>query len=185
MAWSPSSGGERPRSSIPSIGTAALVGTLLSLTAMAALADPISVNNPSFETPPAGGFTPCVGTGCSYTVGQIRPGRLTELSLSESSSPVPRMGPRFRLAQCVLQVSLGWRNDMPSFVGTADLLVNGNQYFVTGATPAQGTGPFLRQRTLVLLWQCGRSDHHPIERRASLISTTCSSATTWRPCQLP
>jgi hypothetical protein len=37
-----------------------------------------------------------------------------------------------------LQVSLGWRNDMPSFVGSADLLVNGNQYLATGATPAQG-----------------------------------------------
>jgi hypothetical protein len=35
------------------------------------------------------------------------------------------------------------------------LLVNGNQYFVTGATPAQGTGPFLRQRTLVCFGDAG------------------------------
>jgi hypothetical protein len=37
-----------------------------------------------------------------------------------------------------LQVSLGWRNDLPSFVGSADLLVSGNQYLATGVTPAQG-----------------------------------------------
>jgi hypothetical protein len=37
-----------------------------------------------------------------------------------------------------LQADLGWRNDLPTFLGSADLLVNGNQYFATGAAPAQG-----------------------------------------------
>jgi hypothetical protein len=133
---------------------------------MAALADPISVNNPSFEKPPAGGFTACAGTGCSYIVGS-NPARTANGAVTFGEfQPGTLDGTTVQTGvMYTLQVSLGWRNDMPSFVGTADLLVNGNQYFVTDATPAQGTGPFLRQRTLVCLaMRAIRS--HPIERRS-------------------
>jgi hypothetical protein len=60
------------RTSIALWGTSALAGALVSLAATAALAAPITVNNPSFEMVPPGGFpltAGCIGVGCSYSEG--------------------------------------------------------------------------------------------------------------------
>jgi hypothetical protein len=146
------------------VGKTTWAGVLMSVSATAALAAPITVNNPSFETLPSGGLPISCGTGCSYSEapipgwtnagfsGQFIPG--TQVGNFAYFDTVP-VGPAVAysngptISQTVgatvqagvvytLQVDLGWRNDLPSFVGSADLLVNGTQYFATGVTPVQG-----------------------------------------------
>jgi hypothetical protein len=57
------------REIVDPVGGNALVVALLSLTAMVALADPITVDNPSFETLPSGGLTmDSCGAGCFFSV---------------------------------------------------------------------------------------------------------------------
>lgn len=130
-----------------------------------ALANTITVDNPSFETLPAGGlpFGGC-GTGCFYSIasipgwtnsgisGQFQPGTqdgdftyFNSLSdgitnaysnggtISQTVSDTVELGVIY-----TLQVDLGFRNDVSSFVATADLLVNGATYAAIGSTPAQG-----------------------------------------------
>jgi hypothetical protein len=134
----------------------------------AALAAPITVNNPSFEIVPPGGFpltANCVPTtGCSYnegsipdwtgsgTFGEFIPGTQvgnffafntipdgTTVAYSNSGTISQTVGATVQAGVVyTLQVDLGWRNDLPTFIGTADLLVNGTQYFATGAIPVQG-----------------------------------------------
>jgi len=146
--------------------TSALGAALLSLTTSASLAAPITVNNPSFEILPAGGLPIGCGAGCSYDEGPIPD--WTNSGFSGQFIPGTQVGNFFAfntipdgitvaysndnggvISQTVgatvqagvvytLQVDLGWRNDLPVFIGTADLLVNGTQYLAIGATPLQG-----------------------------------------------
>ena len=154
------------RTSIALVGTSALVGALLVLVTTAALAAPITVNNPSFEILPPGGLPIGCGIGCSYNEGSIPD--WTNSGFSGEFIPGTQVGNFFAfntipdgitvaysndnggiISQTVgatvqagvvytLQVDLGWRNDVPAFIGTANLLVNGKQYLATGATPLQG-----------------------------------------------
>lgn len=143
--------------------SASLLGLLILMTT-AASADPITVNNPSFEILPPGGLPIACGTGCSFSEaaipdwtnggfsGQFIPGTQVgnfsffttvpdEITVAYSNSGTisQTVGATVQAGVIyTLQVDLGWRNDLPAFVGTADLLVNGNQYFATGATPVQG-----------------------------------------------
>jgi hypothetical protein len=151
--------------SIPSVGTPALVVALLSLTAMAALADPITVNNPSFEILPPGGLPNSCGGTCFYNVGAVQDWTITAV---QSGQVMPGVGgvPSFNtipdgstiaylnvggtISQTVgatveagvvytMQVSLGLSGSGGlGFFATADLLVNGNQYLATGALPTPG-----------------------------------------------
>jgi hypothetical protein len=142
----------------------AWLGALVSLTATAALAAPITVNNPSFETPPSGGFPFGCGTGCSFSQavipgwtnggfsGQFIPGTQVgnvsffntisdgiTVAYSNAGTISQTVGATVQAGVAyTLQVDLGWRKDIGAFIGTADLLVNGNQYAATGATPVQG-----------------------------------------------
>jgi len=146
------------------VGKSASLMGLLTLMATAASAGPITVNNPSFETLPPGGLPIGCGTGCSFSEAAI-PG-WTNGGFSGQFIPGTQVGNFFAfntipdgitvaysnggtISQTVgatvqagvvytLQVDLGWRNDDPTFLGSADLLVNGNQYFSTDATPVQG-----------------------------------------------
>lgn len=129
-----------------------------------AYASPITVGNPSFEILPVGGLSgSCNGTGCIYSVaaipdwsnsgqsGQFQPGtqdgnfiEFTTLSdgitsaytnngtISQTVGATVQVG-----AIYTLSVGLGWRNDAPSFASSADLLIDGTQYFATG-TAVQG-----------------------------------------------
>lgn len=59
------------KTSISLLGISALIGALQTLATAAALATPITVNNSSFEIPPAGGLPIGCGVGCSYNEGPI------------------------------------------------------------------------------------------------------------------
>jgi len=130
-----------------------------------ALANTIIVNNPSFETLPAGGLPIGCGTGCFFSEaaipswtstgsglsGQFQPGTQDSdftyfNSLSDGITSAYSNGGT--ISQTVtdtvqlgvmytLQVDLGYRNDVP-FDATADLLINGATYLASGSTPVRG-----------------------------------------------
>jgi hypothetical protein len=145
-----------------------LVGTLGFLCAFTAAASPIVVANFSFETLPAGGLPSACGAGCSYSTGAIpgwsgsnassgqfdpgTPGNVTLFStLSSDGSPTMAYDnggaiisqtvlPTVQLGVTyTLMVDLGQRNDLgPTFVGGADLLINGVLIPSTGTAPTAG-----------------------------------------------
>ena len=126
-------------------------------------ADVIPVVNGSFETPPAGGLpTGCLGTGCSFSSGnipgwnitaggggQFQPGGLPYFN-TLPDGPTSAYSNSGVISQTVgetvqagvtytLMVDLGFRADhQAAFDGSADLLINGIQYFAVGSTPTSG-----------------------------------------------
>jgi hypothetical protein len=134
-----------------------LAGTVL--TAGSAVANPIFVNNFSFENLPVGGLTNACGAGCSYSIGaipgwtnggvsgQIQPGA-SGLFNSVPDGVTTAFSNRGTIAQTVaptvqlgvtytLLVDLGQRTDLP-FLSAAALLINGNTYAATGVAPTSG-----------------------------------------------
>lgn len=127
----------------------------------------LPVLNPSFEVLPASGLSvQNCGAGCAWSVGTNIPGwGTTDISNSGEFQPGTQDGNTtyfsslddgltsawsrsatiFQTVDAVIQVGtaytlmvdLGWRNDK-SFDASADLLINGQRYFATGATPVQG-----------------------------------------------
>ena len=132
-------------------------------------ANTINVLNPSFETLPAGGLTSTGGcgvvVGCQYSIdvipgwnnggysGQWQPGVLPSFFLNTADlGPTVAYSNGGTISQTVgatvvpgtiytLNVDFGSRFDYP-FNGTADLLINGNQYFSTGSLVSGGWAPF-------------------------------------------
>lgn len=136
----------------------------LLLPAGIASASAIPVSNPSFATLPAGGLPIfCPGTGCGYSEapipgwvnsgqsGQYQTGTqdgnfLVFNTIPEGITIAFSDGPT--ISQTVaatvqsgvtytLMVDIGYPK-VAAFDGTADLLVNGTQYFATGTTPSPG-----------------------------------------------
>jgi hypothetical protein len=130
------------------------------LTVGSAMANPIFVNNFSFENLPVGGLPNGCGSGCSYSfgssipgwttgsqVGQLQPGATTVLNsvpdgttvgFSNSGSISQVVAPTVQLGVVyTLLVDLGKRTDTP-FTASAALLINGNTYTATGVTPTSG-----------------------------------------------
>ena len=136
-------------------GVLALTCSFLATNVSAAI---INVDNPSFETLPAGGLTfPC-GTDCAYSLdlipgwtnppastGQFQPGPPATTTYFDTLSDGPTSafstGPN--ISQMVvptvlegmiytLLVDIGDRKDIPP-VGQAALLINGVQYMATGS----------------------------------------------------
>jgi hypothetical protein len=129
----------------------------LALLAASGLASPILVNNPSFETLPAGGLAISCGTGCAYdnpgsvpgwtgtTFGQFQPGPPgtttffnsvpdgTTIAYSNGGELDQQVGTAV-LGTYTLQIDLGLRKDRPvADLGSIQLLIGGN-------TPVQGLG---------------------------------------------
>src|ERR1700730_11399182 len=128
-----------------------------------ATADTLAVNNASFETLPTGGLPAPCGLACAFSsgpipgwtnsvnAGQFQPGTQAGNhtyfnTLSDGTTSAYSNGGSITqtVADTVLvgviytmQVDLGFRNDTP-FAGSADLLINGIQYFATGTTPIRG-----------------------------------------------
>ena len=134
-------------------------GLLLSATGLSASVIPVV--NPSFETPPAGGFPLACGSNCSFSNATI-PGWSTPAEsgqIMQSVSPGPlfnfipdgvttafsnggtisqTVGPTVLVGTVyTLMVELGHRNDLP-FTASADLLVGGQTFAATGTPPTPG-----------------------------------------------
>jgi hypothetical protein len=125
-----------------------------------AVANPIFITNFSFENLPVGGLTNPCGAGCSYSFnvgipgwissggqGQLEPGAVpvfnsvpdgTVVAFSNGGTISQTVGPIVQLGVVyTLLVDLGKRSDTP-FTSSAALLINGNTYAATGATPTSG-----------------------------------------------
>jgi hypothetical protein len=130
------------------------------LTVGSAAANPIFVNNFSFENLPVGGLTNACGSGCSYSFntaipgwsssggqGQIQAGAVpvfnsipdgTVVAFSNGGTISQTVGPIVQLGIVyTLLVDLGQRTDT-AFVSSAALLINGNTYAATGINPTSG-----------------------------------------------
>jgi len=137
---------------------------LLMILATAATAT-VNVVNPSFEVPSGALPNSCPGTNCSYSVGsftgwtlsangdggQFNPGNPANTqyfnsipdgvkvgyvntgSLTQNVGVVTTAG-----AFYTLSVDLGWRKDVGSFSGTAQLVIGSNVINVSGTAPTQG-----------------------------------------------
>jgi hypothetical protein len=124
------------------------------------MANPILVNNFSFENLPVGGLTNGCGSGCSYSFnvaipgwissggqGQIQPGAVpvftsipdgTVVAFSNGGTISQTVGPTVQLGVVyTLLVALGDPAGQP-FVGSAALVVNGNTYGAVGVNPTSG-----------------------------------------------
>jgi hypothetical protein len=143
-----------------------LVATLGVLCAFTVVAGTIPVANFSFETIPVGGRGGGCGTGCFFSAGPAAiPNWLGSDSTSGEFQPGTQLGNTTKfsvlsdgitsaysngatLSQTVatvvagftytLMVDLGERNDIPTFMGSADLLINGKHYLAIGNAPLAG-----------------------------------------------
>ena len=125
----------------------------------------IPVMNPSFETPPAGGFSDVCGPGCQFSVnapipgwtssgpgpfGQFQPGPQAgnfdffnsvpdgiTTAYSDGGTISQVVGPVEEGQIYTLKVYLGANRQVP-FDASADLLVSGVTYMATGTTPGLG-----------------------------------------------
>jgi hypothetical protein len=135
-----------------------VAGTVL--TVGSAVANPIFVNNFSFENLPVGGLPNACGAGCSYSFstpipgwtngagsGQFQPGASgvfnsipdgTTIAFSNGGTITQTVAPTVQLGVTyTLMVDLGKRSDLP-FLSAAALLINGNTYAATGVVPTSG-----------------------------------------------
>jgi hypothetical protein len=129
-----------------------------------AFADVVTVDNPSFETLPAGGLPIGCGTGCSYSVaaipgwingggsGQFQPGSVDgnfayfnyvpdgiTVAYSNGGTISQTVGPTVEDGiTYTLTVDIGVRNDDQPYVGTADLMLGGTVCGATGTAPSPG-----------------------------------------------
>jgi hypothetical protein len=144
-----------------------LVFAAVAFSAATAFASPLTVTNFSFETLPLTGLPNGCGTGCSYSIGAI-PGWTLSSSGGQFQQGTPANTTSFTslsdgptvaytnatggiISQTIvptvvvgqvytLRVDIGFRlDDSNVFAGTADLLINGNRYTATGASPVRGT----------------------------------------------
>ena len=135
----------------------------LALIMTEAWGSPIPLVNPSFETPPAGGFNnPCAGTGCAFSEtaipgwtnsgasGQFNPGSNTiYFNFIPNGSVVAwDNDPGGTITQSAgtvaanttytLQVDLGQRNDGFYSLGTVQLLIGSTPVTAIGTAPTKG-----------------------------------------------
>ena len=131
-----------------------------------AVAGPVAVTNPSFETLPGGGLPFSCGTACAFSngtaipgwtasnasSGQFQPGPPTNTSFFNSvtdGTTIAYMDATGTISQTVsgtisaaglvytLQVDVGKRKDLPT-TGSVQLLIGSNPVSATGVTPTSG-----------------------------------------------